>query len=256
MSSGAERIEALRREIVATSHQVHARGWVANHDGNLTARLSETHLLCTPTAVSKGDVLPAWLIVVDGDNAVVEGSRRAFSELQLHRAAYGARPDITVVIHAHPPCATAFALAGVPLPHPVMAEPIVTLGAVIPMVPYSRPGSQSLTDDIGAGLQQADVLLLEQHGVLAVGGSFEQAFLRLELLEHMAKIALAAQQLGGARLLPSAEVAALSKKGRPASSPLREQGPAVDAPRRSSVPQARPAADVGALVAEALKRHQ
>ncbi len=250
-----DRIEALREEIVQTSHTLHANGWVANHDGNLTARLSETHLLCTPTAVSKGDVQPGWLIVVDGENSVVEGTRRAFSELQLHRAAYAARPDITVVIHAHPPHATGFAVAGVPLPHPIMAEPVVSLGPSVPMVPYFRPGDPALTDAIGAALQDADVVLLERHGVLAVGGSFEQAYLRMELVEHVAKIGLVAQQLGGARPLPASEIAALSKKGRPKSMPPREQAqPSTDEGPR--VPSATPKAQVGQLVEDALKRYQ
>ena len=218
-----DRTEAMRREIVLYSHRLHGNGWVANHDGNLTARLTETHLLCTPTAVSKGDVEPGWLIVVDGDNQVVEGTRRAFSELQLHRAAYSARDDITVVIHAHPPNATGYAVAGVPLPHPIMAEPVVSLGPEVPMVPYFRPGDPALTEAIGMALQRADVVLLERHGVLAVGGSFEQAYLRMELVEHLAKIGLAAQQLGGARPLPMSEVDALSKKGRPKSAPARER---------------------------------
>jgi len=250
-----ERIEALRQEIVCTSHKLHDNGWVVNHDGNLTARLTQTHLLCTPTAVSKGDVAPGWLIVVDGENKVVEGTRRAFSELQLHRAAYAARPDITVVIHAHPPNATGFAVAGMPLPHPIMAEPVVSLGPEVPMVPYFRPGSPELTEAIGSALQRADVLLLERHGVLAVGGSFEQAYLRLELVEHLAKIGLAAHQLGGARPLPAAEVEALSKKGRPKSMPARvEEPPAAD--DSQAVPIAAPKAQVSQLVEDALKRYQ
>ena len=135
-----DRIETLRAEIVAYSHRIHDNGWVANHDGNLTARIADDRLLCTPTAVSKGDVEPGWLIVVDEDNTVVEGTRRAFSELQLHRAAYAARPDVSVVIHAHPPTSCGFAVAGIPLDHPMMAEPVVSLGPEIPMVPYHRPG--------------------------------------------------------------------------------------------------------------------
>jgi L-fuculose-phosphate aldolase len=250
-----DRIEALRSEIVRYSQRLHGNRWVANHDGNLTARLSETHLLCTPTAVSKGDVQPGWLIVVDGENQVVEGTRRAFSELQLHRAAYEARPDISVVIHAHPPASTGFAVAGVPLPHPIMAEPVVSLGAEVPMVPYFRPGDPALSAAIGAALQGADVVLLERHGVLAVGGSFEQAYLRMELVEHLATIALAAHQLGGARTMPSSEVAALAKKGRPASSPARvSQAPAGSG--APSVPDASPRAEVGQLVEDAIKRYQ
>ena len=109
-----------RKQLIRYSHRMYQAGWVANHDGNLTARLGGEKLLCTPTAVSKGDVEPSWLIVVDGENNVVEGTRRSFSEMQLHRAAYEARPDISVVIHAHPPVSCGFAVAGVPLPHPMM----------------------------------------------------------------------------------------------------------------------------------------
>lgn len=250
------RAEEFRADIVATSHRLHALGWVANHDGNLSARLQGDHLLCTPTAVSKGDVQPGWLIVVDGENKVVEGSRRAFSELQLHRAAYEGRPDISVVIHAHPPVSCAFAVVGEPIPHPMMAEPVVSLGPEIPMVPYHRPGDPALSSAIGEALSRADVLLLERHGLLAVGGSFEQAFLRLELVEHQARIAMYAKTIGDVRRLPQAEVDALCKKGRPASSPLRVPGATDRADSLSAVSgvASTTPADVSGLVSQALKR--
>ncbi len=246
------RIEEFRSDIVATSHRLHSNGWVANHDGNLSARLTGDHLLCTPTAVSKGDVKPSWLIIVDGENTVIEGTRRAFSELQLHRAAYAARADISVVIHAHPPVSCGFAVAGEPIPHPMMAEPVVSLGPEIPMVPYFRPGDPALSEAIGAAFQRADVLLLERHGLLAVGGSFEQAYLRMELVEHQAKIAMNAMAVGDVRRLPRAEIEALSKNGRPASSPLREATQAHVAPTPGGGPTQRP--DVTGLVDQALKR--
>ena len=246
-------IEQWRNEIVAYSHRLHSNGWVANHDGNLSARLSESHLLCTPTAISKGDLEPSWLIVVDGDNAVVEGSRRSFSELQIHRAAYNARPDISVVIHAHPPSSCAFAVAGVPIPHPMMAEPVVSLGPEIPMVPYHRPGDPKLSEAIGTALQRADVILLERHGLLSVGGGFEQAYLRMELVEHLANIGFKARQLGHARILPQSEIDALSKKGRPASHPSRESTETSAIPLGQSGVSSSPP-QVSTLVSDALKR--
>ncbi len=253
----SEVVERLRDEIVAYSHRLHANGWVANHDGNLTARLDDDRLLCTPTAVSKGDVQPSWLIVVDGQNNVLEGTRRSFSELQLHRAAYAARPDISVVLHAHPPVTSGFAVAGVPLPHPMMAEPVVSLGPEIPMVPYFRPGDAALSVAIGEALQRADVIVLERHGVLSVGGGFEQAYLRMELVEHQAKIAMNAAVLGGARLLPTEEIAALAKKGRPVSHPPRKDISGRDRPASSAAPGgSEPVSppNVGVLVENALKR--
>ena len=248
------RIEEFRSDIVTTSHRLHANGWVANHDGNLTARLDGDHLLCTPTAVSKGDVKPGWLIIVDGENTVIEGTRRAFSELQLHRAAYAARPDISVVIHAHPPVSCAFAVVGEPIPHPMMAEPVVSLGPEIPMVPYHRPGDEALSQAIGEALQRADVLLLERHGLLAVGGSFEQAYLRMELVEHQAKIAMNAKAIGDVRRLPQSEIEALSKKGRPASSPLRNVGDGRASAVSAGAATAPRQTDVSGLVHQALKR--
>lgn len=231
--------ESLRNELVATSRAVHARGWVANHDGNLSARLGGGRFLATPTAVSKGDVRPEWLIEVDAEGSVLHGTRSSFSEFQLHKAAYAARPDITVVIHAHPPCATAFAVSGAELGHPFMAEPVVTLGPVIPRAPYHRPKSPDNEAAVAAALRQADVVLLDRHGVLVVGGCFEQAFLRLELVEHLARIASAAASLGGVRPLPEAEVAALAAKGRPASWPERADATPV-APARPAVRPAPP----------------
>ena len=103
--------EALRADLSQTSQVIHQRGWVANHDGNISARLAPDRLLCTPTATSKGDVTAAMLLVLDGSGAKVMGTRRPFSELHLHLAAFKARPDIGVVLHAHPPTATGFAVA-------------------------------------------------------------------------------------------------------------------------------------------------
>jgi L-fuculose-phosphate aldolase len=245
-------IEQWRTEIVDYSHRLDANGWVANHDGNLSARLSDSHLLCTPTAISKGDLEAAWLIVVDGENTVVEGSRRSFSELQLHRAAYDARPDISVVMHAHPPTSCAFAVAGVPIPHPMMAEPVVSLGCEIPMVPYHRPGDPKLSDAIAEALQRADVILLERHGLLSVGGGFEQAYLRMELVEHLANIGFKARQLGHARILPQSEIDALSKKGRPVSHPVRVSAESSTQALNTGVTASPP--QVSALVSDALKR--
>lgn len=245
--------EALRREIVEFSHKLWQRGWVANHDGNLSARLPPAdgepeRFLATPTRVSKGEVRPEWLIVVDAERNVLQGTRRPFSEFALHLAAYAARPDIGAVIHAHPPTATGFAVAGVELGHPFMAEPVVSLGPRIPVVPYHRPGDPAVEEALGGALADADVVLLDRHGVLSVGGGFEQAYLRMELVEHLARIALVARQLGGTRPLPEEDVAALSKKGRPASSPSHGSAPGASA----ALSDRRP--DVHALVAEALKR--
>ena len=161
--------ELLRREILRVSHAVHERGWVANHDGNVTAQVAPGRYVSTPTAVSKGEVSGEMLIVVDGQGQVLQGTRSAFSELKLHLAAYRCREDIKAVLHAHPPTATGFAVAGVGLGNPFMAEPIVRLGAEVPLIPFGLPGDPSLEANLAGALGGADAVLLGGHGVLTVG---------------------------------------------------------------------------------------
>ena len=119
---------------------LYRKGWVANHDGNVTYRLDSDRYLSTPTAESKGVVSEEMLIVIDENGKVLSGTHRPFSERVLHLAAYQARPDVKAVIHAHPPTATAFAVAGKGLDRPIIAEAVVSLGPRIPLVPYALPG--------------------------------------------------------------------------------------------------------------------
>ena len=230
--------ETLRADLVAASHALHARGWVANHDGNVTARLGD-HFLSTPTAVSKCAVRPEMLIVVDHDAQVVQGTRKGFSELKLHLAAYALRPDIGCVIHAHPPTATGFAVANIELGPPFMAEPVVSLGRRIPLVPFS------MSPDLGA-LADADALMLANHGVLTVGPDLETALLRMELVEHIARIALVARQLGGPVALPDDLVDQLQKKHEGIFDKT------VEAPVEK---WSKPGGSAAGIVAAALKRH-
>jgi L-fuculose-phosphate aldolase len=204
--------EHLRRELIRVSHAVHARGWVANHDGNVTAQLAPGRFLSTPTAVSKGDVSGEMLIVVDGAGQVLQGTRKAFSELKLHLTAYRSRGDVRAVLHAHPPTATGFAVAGIPLRGPFMAEPIVSLGSEVPLIPFALPGDPALDANLAGALGAADVVMLGGHGLIAVGPDLDTCLLRMELVEHLCKIALVARQLGGARVLPEETIQALQAK--------------------------------------------
>ncbi|MHB1844276.1 MAG: class II aldolase/adducin family protein [Deltaproteobacteria bacterium] len=198
----------LRAELTRASHRLHAAGWVANHDGNLSARLGAGRFLVTPTAVSKALVREDGLLVVDGDGKLVEGRRRPFSELDLHLACYRARPDAAVVCHAHPPAATAFGVAGCPLEPLPLPEAVVSLGAV-PTVPLAPPRSPEGVQGVERAAATADAFLVEGNGVFTLGDGVEQALLRMELVEHVAQVLLFARQLGGARALPGPLVASL-----------------------------------------------
>ncbi len=237
--------ETTRREIADVCARLHARGWVANHDGNVSVRVGEARFLASPTAVSKAAVRPEALILVDADGKVVAGERKVFSEIALHLACFRARPDIAWVVHAHPPTASGWAVAGQSFfDPPFMAEPVVSLGASIPLVPWSSPGGS--TDDLAMAVRVADAVLLQNHGVITLGKDAETAFLRMELVEHLARIALAAHALGGARPIPREDVerllAARAKAG------LNAGSGSASAPILADKP------DVGELVREALRR--
>jgi L-fuculose-phosphate aldolase len=201
----------LREEIVDYSRRLHARGWVANHDGNVSVRAGDHHVLCTPTATSKAAVTAASVVVIEshGDGLQVVGRGRAPGEANLHLCAYRVRPDVRAVIHAHPPTATAFGVAGARLlERPLLPEAVVSLGLAIPTVPFAVPG-QPAAEALAPFVREHDAVLIAHNGVLTVGDSLEQAYLRLELVEHLATIALAAHQLGATPTLPAEVLPAL-----------------------------------------------
>jgi L-fuculose-phosphate aldolase len=213
------------------AQRLHARGWVANHDGNVSIR-DGSRFLATPTATSKATVRADGLVVVDDAGKQVGGRGKPFSEMGLHLCVYRERPDVQAVIHAHPPTATGFAVAGVPLDEAFMAEAVVSLGPGVPTVPFATPGAdaaRALAPYVG----DHDAVLLGSHGVLAWGPDLETAYLRLELVEHLAKIALVARQLGGVRPLPASVMPVLlearAKAGLGRGAPANV--PAAAAPR-------------------------
>ncbi len=199
--------QPLRREIAEVARHLHERGWVANHDGNLTAR-DGTRTFATPTATSKRLIQERDLIEVDAKGQVV-GAGRVFGEIGLHLTVYERRPDIGCVVHAHPPSATAIASARKnPIERPFIAEALVSLGPRIPKIPYAQPGDAA-KQALAPWCELVDAVLLGNHGVMAWGADPEQALLRLELVEHLAKIAIAAEALGGVDPLPEAAIGPL-----------------------------------------------
>ena len=207
--SGLPPLPRLRAQLVSVSHRLHQNGWVANHDGNASVRLKGDRFLITCTAVSKLEVDDASLLVVDAAGKVLEGRKRPFSELELHLAAYSARPEVSAVLHAHPPFATAFGLAGLELSPVAMPEVVVSLGARIPTVPRYLPRSPEGVKAVAAHAAEYDALLLSGNGALTLGEDLSQALLRMELVEHYAKILHATCALGGVQPLAPAELQGL-----------------------------------------------
>ena len=173
-------------------------------------------ILVTPAGLSKGRCRVEDLVVVSLDGTVKSGVRRPSTELLMHLRIYARRPDVEAVVHAHPPIATAFGVAGESLVTPVLPELILQLGAV-PLVPYAQPGTQVLADRIDRFIVDHDAVLLANHGATTVGRTLDEALQRMESLEHAARIILAARQLGQVNSLGPAAVEALDVARRTAS---------------------------------------
>ncbi len=202
--------ESLVDAIVEVSRKLDAKGWVANHDGNVSLRFNEA-LLATPTAVSKADMTAEMIITLDLEGKKLAGAGNPFSEIALHLAAYRSRPDIGAVVHAHPPLATARGLVGgyfaVRLP-----EALISIGEFVPVVPYAFPGAAEGQALVAEALDRSDLLMLAGNGVLACGRDVKEAFLRMELLEHLLLIDHYAAAMGTVEPIPAADKAKLLEK--------------------------------------------
>jgi len=178
---------------------------VASNDGNISARLDDRRLITTPKSVSKGFMTPDMMVVVDYDGNKLAGDRDASSELPMHLEIYRNRPDVNGVVHAHPPLATGFAVAGIPLTRAVLAEVITTLGS-IPIAEYGTPSTAELPDAVRKYIKAHDGMLLANHGAVTCGPSVMAAYYKMETIEHFAKISLVARLLGREHLISREEV--------------------------------------------------
>jgi len=185
--------------ILQAGRRMYERRYVASNDGNISARLSEDRVLATPTGISKGFMARGDLVVVNLKGEKVAGKREPTSELKMHLKAYELRDDVGAVVHAHPPYATAFAVAGIPLAECVLPEVILTIGAV-PLAGYATPSTEEVADAVARVVTGADAFLLRNHGVMTVGPDVLCAYHKLETVEHFAEITSIARRL--ARLEP------------------------------------------------------
>ena len=199
----------LQQDVAAIARHLHAAGWVANHDGNVSARASDhKRFFATPTAVSKRLINGDDVVTVDIAGKILAGRKKLFGEWHLHAACYAARSDVAAVVHAHPVAATTVGLLRRSLGAPGLPEMVVSLGKNIPTLDYAFPKSAGQDAALKKALTDgdADVVLLAGNGVVAVGVDLEQALLRLELVEHYSKMWLLALPLGGVTALPESDL--------------------------------------------------
>lgn len=196
---------AAAAAIARVCRRLYERGLVAGPDGNVSVRLADDTILVTPAGRSKVDIEPDDLVLVDSRGEVLAGSTHPSSELKMHLRIYERRRDVRAVLHAHPPTATGFAVAGESFVAPVLPEVILQMGTV-PLVPYATPGSHALADLFEPYLDRHDAFLMANHGATTVGATLEQAHQRMESLEHAARILLAARTLGRVNALSDGDV--------------------------------------------------
>ena len=216
-------VQSTAADIVEVGRRLWTRGYVASNDGNISVRLDEHRLITTPKSVSKGFMTPDMMVVVDYDGNKIAGNRDASTELPMHLEIYRNRPDVSAVVHAHPPLATGFAVAGIPLTRAVLAEVITTLGS-IPIAEYGTPSTAELPEAIRKYIKAHDGLLLANHGAVTCGPNVMAAYYKMETIEHFAKISLVARLLGREHLISREEVERLQGLrgfyGIPAPAPL------------------------------------
>jgi L-fuculose-phosphate aldolase len=203
IDGGAE--SRLREELVQYGAMLGRLGFTPATSGNLSVRLDEGRVLVTPTGVSKAEMKPEDMVIVDLNGRQLSGSRKVTSEVGMHLAVYQGRSDVRAVIHSHPPIATGFACAGRGLDEVLCQEAVMTLG-LVPLAEYATTGTGEVAASLRPLLEDHDAILLANHGAVSYGDTLLSAFNKMETLEHLAHIHLVAHQLGTARVLSQAEI--------------------------------------------------
>lgn len=192
--------QEIKEQMCDVCHKMWQLGWVAANDGNVSVKLEDGTFLATPTGISKSFITPEKIVHIDKEGTIIEanGDYRPSSEIKMHLRCYQEREDVGAVLHAHPPVATGYAVANVPLDEYSMIETVIAIGS-IPVTPYGTPSTYEVPEAIAPYLGEHDVVLLQNHGALSVGADLLTAYYRMETLELFAKISLNAHLLGGAQ---------------------------------------------------------
>ncbi len=223
-----------RQQMIRIAHLCYERHLLVAMDGNLSSVLDDGSILCTRAGCHKGFLCDDDLVVIDRTGAKIRGEGVPTSEMAMHLACYQARPDIRAVVHAHPPIAVAFTIAGVSMERCVLPEVVLTLGA-IPTLDYRTTGTGDLAALVGEHIRQHDAVLMDRHGAVCVGNDLLEAFCRLETMEHTALITKTAQDLGRVKDLPPHEAErlrsmGLKRYGGPPSAVAQADLPGADLP--------------------------
>ncbi|MCA9246419.1 MAG: class II aldolase/adducin family protein [Planctomycetales bacterium] len=188
-------VHRMKQEICEIGDRIYKKGFAAANDGNITYRVNENEVLCTPTMHSKGFLKPDDICTIDMTGKQIAGRKKRSSEALLHLEIMKARPDVKSVVHCHPPHATAFAIAREPIPQCVLPEVEVFLGDV-PITRYEIPGGKPFAETILPFVQKTNVIILANHGTVSYGENVERAYWWTEILDAYCRMLLLAKQLG------------------------------------------------------------
>ncbi len=213
----------IKKEICEVGHVLYQLGFVAANDGNISVKVGENEFYCTPTGVSKRVLTPDMIIKVDRNGNKLEGKLNPSSEIKMHMRVYQERPDVTAVVHAHPPIATAFTVAGVDLDQYILPEAVLTIGEV-PTCAYGTPSTMEIPDSLEPYIQNHDAFLLQNHGALTVGCNLTKALFVMEEVEFNAKICKNAMELGAVHEIPNDQLSKLMDLRKKMNLPGRHPG--------------------------------
>ncbi|MEX2091247.1 MAG: class II aldolase/adducin family protein [Pirellulales bacterium] len=194
-SSSTVNVHRMKQEICEIGDRIYKKGFAAANDGNITYRVNEREVLCTPTMVSKGFLKPDDICMIDMTGKQLSGHRKRSSEALLHLEIMKARPDVKSVVHCHPPHATAFAVAHEAIPQCVLPEVEVFLGEV-PITKYETPGGPEFAQTILPFVAKTNVIILANHGTVSYGENVERAYWWTEILDAYCRILMLARDLG------------------------------------------------------------
>lgn len=203
--------EVQKKELADICRLLYDRNLVTATDGNVSMRVSEDHILLTPSGKNKGFVRPEDMLVVDFLGNVVQGAGRPSKEYPMHRHIYAVRSDVSAVVHTHPVFATAFALAGKNIPDNYLIETSMMLKKVA-LAGYATPGTQEMVEAVAPYAASCDAILLQNHGAVTCGKSLMDAFNRMEVLEAVAKTIIASSALGSPVLISEENMAKMKGK--------------------------------------------
>ncbi len=192
-------------KVVDIGQRLYQRGLIAGTDGNISARLDENHIAITKSGISKGQMNKSDLVVIDNAGNIIDSSSTPSSETGMHVHLYKKRPEIGACVHAHPPYATAFAVAGIALDQEILPEVVLFVGDIA-LTDFAFPGTPAVAESLDPLMANHDAFLLKNHGLVTIGRDLDEAFNRMETVEHFARIFYLARSLGNVDTLARQDV--------------------------------------------------